>query len=76
MGIVSEPWGQGTGLVTTDHRGPSGDRGWTEGQGRQSESPEGRRRQEGTHAAVPPRTAGRGQEREAARGGRQSGLHW
>jgi len=55
--------------VTRTYWDSSGDRGWTEGQGRQSESPEGRRKHEATDAAVPPRTAGRGQEREAAAAG-------
>ena len=64
MGIVSEPWGQGKGLVATHYRDTSGDRGWTEGQGRQSEAPAGRRRPEGTHA-----TEGRGQGEEPRSGG-------
>ena len=55
--------------MTRTYWDSSGDRGWTEGQGRQSESPEGRRKHEATDAAVPPRTAGRGQEREAAAAG-------
>jgi hypothetical protein len=55
--------------VTTNYKDTRGGRGETEGQGRQSESPEGQRRNTGTHAAVPPRTAGRGQEREAAAAG-------
>ena len=42
MGIVSEPWGEGKGLVATHYRDTSGNRGWTEGQGRRSGSPEGR----------------------------------
>ena len=46
--------------MATNYRDTSGDRGWTEGQGRQSGPPEGRRRPEGTHAAAPPRGAGRG----------------
>ena len=58
MGIVSEPWGEGKGLVTTKAQGHQRGGGWTEGQGRQSEPPEGRRRHEGTHATVPPRTGG------------------
>ena len=70
MGIVSEPWGEGKGLVATNYRDTSGDRGWTEGQGRQSEPPEGRRKPEGTHATVPPRVAGRRPERQRARDGR------
>jgi len=70
MGIVSEPWGEGKGLVATNDRDTGGDRGWTEGQGRQSEAPAGRRRPEGTHATVPPRAAGRRPERQRARDGR------
>jgi hypothetical protein len=64
MGIVSEPWGEGKGLVATNYRDTGGDRGWTEGQGRQSEAPAGRRRPEGTHA-----TEGRGQGEEPRSGG-------
>ena len=70
MGIVFEPWGEGKGLVPTNDRDTSGDRGWTEGQGRQSEPPAGRRRHAGTHATVPPRTGGRRPEGPAARDGR------
>jgi hypothetical protein len=70
MGIVSEPGGGGKGLVATNYRDTSGDRGWTEGQGRRSGPPEGRRRHAGTHATVPPRTGGRRQEGPAARDGR------
>ena len=50
MGIVSEPWGEGKGLVATNYRDTSGDRGWTEGQGRQSGPAEGRPRHAGPAA--------------------------
>ena len=63
MRIVSEPWGGGKGLVSAHDRDTRGN------QGRQSEPPEGRRRHEGTHAAAPPRTAGRRREGEGARDG-------
>ena len=53
MGIVSEPGGGGKGLVATNYRDTSGDRGWTEGQGRQSEPPEGRRRRGGAWRGPP-----------------------
>jgi hypothetical protein len=48
MGIVSEPWDQGKGHVTRNYRDTCGDVGWTEGQRRESEPPEDRRRHEGT----------------------------
>ena len=67
MGIVSEPWGEGKGLVTTKAQGHQRGGGWTEGQGRQSEPPEGRRRHAGTDTAVPPGTGGRRHEGPAAR---------
>ena len=67
MGIVSEPWGEGKDLVATNDRDTSGDRGWTEGQGRQSGPPEGRRRPEGTHAAAPPCGAGHGRDGQTDR---------
>ena len=67
MGIVSEPWSEGKGLVATNYRDTSGNRGRTEGQGRQSEPPAGRRRPAGTDTAAPPRGAGRGHDGQADR---------
>ena len=66
MGIVSEPWGGGKGLPRTKCRGPCGNRGPSEGQGRLCGAPKGRRRPRGTHASVPPRAAGCGQPGWAA----------